>query len=523
MSWRSFPAHKALDTRLRVVRSTGSSSSCMTTWAPSLLSSRPTRKRPLSRTARSWPQKKKQVAVLAASIEDKLEHVAKLGVDVANMKNDLAATQDARADDQQFLADMDKNCATKAAEWEERKKLRAEELLAIADTIKVLNDDDALDLFKATLPSPAASLLQMQASKHSLLERARLLVGAASQKGALGPRPELNFLAYAMQGKKVNFDKVFKMIDDMVVLLGNEQTEDDAKKAYCAKAFDDSDDKKKSLERTISGLETAIAEAEESLATVKVEIKALEDGIKALDKEVAEATEQRQAEHKEFTELIASDTAAKKLLGFAKNRLNKFYNPALYKPPPERDLTEAERITVNLGGDVPTVAPGGIAGTGIAVQFTQLSSSVAPAPPPETFGAYTKQGQKNTGVIAMIDLLIQDLDKDMTEGKTDEEHAQASYETLMADSAAKRSQDAKSLAQKQSAKAGLEGDLADHADGKASADKELAATLKYIQSVHSECDWLLQYFNVRKEARAQEVDQLKQAKAILSGADFSML
>eukprot|EP00812_Abedinium_dasypus_P008788 NODE_2523_length_919_cov_509.094907.p1 GENE.NODE_2523_length_919_cov_509.094907~~NODE_2523_length_919_cov_509.094907.p1 ORF type:complete len:245 (-),score=80.75 NODE_2523_length_919_cov_509.094907:171-884(-) len=235
------------------------------------------------------------------------------------------------------------------------------------------------------------------------------------------------------------------------------------------------------------------------------------------------ATEQRQAEHKEFTELIASDTAAKQLLGFAKNRLNKFYNPALYKPPPERDLTEAQRITVNLGGDVPTVAPGGIAETGIAVQFTQLSSSEAPAPPPETFGAYTKQGQKNTGVVAMIDLLIQDLDKDMTEGKTDEEHAQANYETLMADSAAKRSQDAKSLAQKQSAKAGLEGDLAENADGKAAANTELTATLKYIQSVHNDCDWLLKYFDVRKEARAQEVDQLKQAKAILSGADFSML
>eukprot|EP00812_Abedinium_dasypus_P015026 NODE_85_length_2183_cov_317.965226.p1 GENE.NODE_85_length_2183_cov_317.965226~~NODE_85_length_2183_cov_317.965226.p1 ORF type:complete len:534 (-),score=186.61 NODE_85_length_2183_cov_317.965226:95-1696(-) len=470
--------------------------------------------------------KKKQVSVLSASIEEKMERVAKLGVDVANMKNDLAATQDARADDQQFLADMEKNCASKAAEWEERKKLRAEELLAIAETITVLNDDDALELFKKTLPSPSASFVQLRANKRSLLGQARRLISTTSRSGALGPRPELNFLALAMQGKKVSFDKVIKMIDSMVATLATEQTDDDQKKVYCAKEFDDSDDKKKAVERKISGLETAIAEAEDGLATVKAEIKALEDGIKALDKEVAEATEQRKQEHAEFTELIASDTAAKKLLDFAKNRLQKFYNPALYRPPPERDLTEAERITVNLGGDVPTVAPGGIANTGIAVQFTQLSSSRqsdAPAPPPETFGAYTKQGAKNTGVIGMIDLLIQDLDKDMTEGRTDEEHAQANYEALMADSAAKRSQDAKSLVQKQGAKAGLEGDLAEHADGKAAASSELTATLKYIQSMHNDCDWLLQYFGVRKEARAQEVDQLKQAKAILSGADFAML
>merc|ERR1719316_1557813 len=111
-----------------------------------------------------------------------------------------------------------------------------------------------------------------------------------------------------MQGKKMSFDKVIKMIDSMVATLATEQTDDDQKKTYCAKVFDDSDDKKKAIERKISGLETAIAEAEDGLATVKAEIKALEDGIKALDKEVAEATEQRKQEHAEFTELIASDT-----------------------------------------------------------------------------------------------------------------------------------------------------------------------------------------------------------------------
>merc|ERR1711937_752141 len=103
----------------------------------------------------------------------------------------------------------------------------------------------------------------------------------------------------------------------------------------------------------------------EGISTLIAEIKALEEGIVALDKAVAEATEQRKEENADYTELMASDAAAKEILGFAKNRLNKFYNPKLYKAPPKRQLTEEERITVNMGGTLaPTAAPGGIAGTG---------------------------------------------------------------------------------------------------------------------------------------------------------------
>merc|ERR1719323_974874 len=118
---------------------------------------------------------------------------------------------------------------------------------------------------------------------------------------------------------------------------------------------------------------------------VKGEIAALEKGIKSLDKAVVEATEQRREEHDDYTKLLASDTAAKELLAFAKNRLNQFYNPKLYKAPPKRDLSAEDSIVVGMGGTLaPTAAPGGIAGTGIAAALAQA----VPPPPPETFGAY---------------------------------------------------------------------------------------------------------------------------------------
>merc|ERR1719231_594321 len=123
------------------------------------------------------------------------------------------------------------------------------------------------------------------------------------------------------------------MIDIMVALLKQEQLDDDNKKEYCENLLDKTQDDLKSLELTVSDLGKAIADYKERIATLAEEIEALSDGIKSLDKQVAEATEDRKEEHAENVETLASDNASKELIGLAKNRMNKFYNPKLYKPP----------------------------------------------------------------------------------------------------------------------------------------------------------------------------------------------
>merc|ERR1719498_13398 len=175
------------------------------------------------------------------------------------------------------------------------------------------------------------------------------------------------------------------MIDDMVALMKEEQLDDDAKKEYCEKQFDHADDKKKALERTEGKLEKAIANAKESIAALKEEIAALGEGIVALDKSVAEATDQRREENSDYQTLMMNNQAAKELLQYAKNRLNKFYNPKLYNPP---------------------------------AMFMQISAHRGdqPGPPPAGPGAH--KNQDGNGVIAMIDTLIKDLDMEMTEAKT---------------------------------------------------------------------------------------------------------
>merc|ERR1719399_2218480 len=366
--------------------------------------------------------KTKQINALTKEVESKTSRIGELGVELVTLKEDLDDTTKSLAEDEAFLKDLDKNCKTKEDEWAVRQKLRAEELLAIADTIKILNDDDALELFKKTLPTP--SLLQLKSNAKATKQRA-LVVLQNSQGETHDFR--LDLISLALKGKKVSFDKVLKMIDDMVTLLKKEQTTDDDKKEYCETLIDKTEDNLKQLELSVSDLGKAIADYKERIATLTDEIAALEDGIKKLDKQVAEATEDRKEEHAENAETVSSDNAAKELIGVAKNRMNKFYNPKMYVAPPKRELSAEERITVNMGGTLaPTNPPGGIAGTGVtAMQQVSADAAVAPPPPPETYGAYAKKGQMSSGVIAMMDMLSADLDKVIQESQVEEKNAQA--------------------------------------------------------------------------------------------------
>merc|ERR1712032_1787120 len=123
-----------------------------------------------------------------------------------------------------------------------------------------------------------------------------------------------------------------------------------------------------------------------------------------------------------------------------------------------------------MGGTLaPTAAPGGIAGTGVEAAFVQIAATSqqrdAPPPPPETWDAYSKNSEQGNGVIGMMDNSIKDLSTEITEMEFDEKDAQEDYENFMADAKEKRTTDSKSVA--------------------------------LIGSLHADCDWLIQYYEVR--------------------------
>merc|ERR1719506_3140556 len=156
-----------------------------------------------------------------------------------------------------------------------------------------------------------------------------------------------------------------------------------------------------------------------------------------LDKAVAEATEQRKDEHEDYVEGIQLTSTAVELVKKAKNRLNKFYNPVLYKAAPvEEKILDA----------------GGFLAQRREVSEMHRRIAVAPPPPPETFGSYEKSSEKSTGVLGLMDMIVKELEADMKDGEYEEKTAQKDYQELMSDFAGTREGKIRSITDKEAGK-----------------------------------------------------------------------
>merc|ERR1719498_1832832 len=172
---------------------------------------------------------------------------------------------------------------------------------------------------------------------------------------------------------------------------------------------------------------------------------------------------------------------------------------------------------------IATVAPELIPGTTQTV-FAQVHSSadaqVAPPPPPATWDAYKKKEGKSNGVMALMDMLMKELQDGITEAEHEEETAQKDYERLMSDSQASRAEMVESITAKEAAKAEFDTSIVATKDKKSSQEADLANVKQYLLELHAKCDFIIENFDMRKAARENEVEGLKNAKSVLSGASF---
>jgi len=438
--------------------------------------------------------KKAEIAAASEAIESKTARQGSLAVLIATTGDDIEDTTRELSENEAFLANLSAQCAQKKTEWEERCKIRTQEIAAVSEAIKVLNDDDALDLFKKTLSleqGPSTYGFMQRNTRSSVAARVVQMLGAVKSS----KQTELGLVTYALKAKAVDFSKVLAMIDNMVTELKTEQKDDDAQKAFCDKDLEKSETTKKNLENSIASSAALIEETQEASATAADEIVTAQTEIKNLDKAVAEASEQRKSEHGEYTQFMAENDMAQQLLEKAKQKLFKFYRPNQAKEePPAADAA-------------------------VFVQLVTLRA--APPTPPDTWGAYSTKDGKSNGVIALIENLQKELKADGTEAKHDEETSQKDYERLMTDSQENRAQLADSITNKEAAKADLDEKAESTKELKRSQEAELMNTQGYISQLHSSCDFLVANYDLRKAARGNEIESLANAKAVLSGAGFS--
>merc|ERR1719199_780674 len=128
--------------------------------------------------------KEAEIQAATDSIEAKTERSGTLAVEIVTAKGDLEDSTAELSDAEKFQANLAVTCENKKKEWTERQKVRADELVAISEAISVLNDDDALDMFKKTLPTPGApkgfQLMQESSSRADKRLRALAIVKSVS-------------------------------------------------------------------------------------------------------------------------------------------------------------------------------------------------------------------------------------------------------------------------------------------------------------------------------------------------------
>jgi len=225
-----------------------------------------------------------------------------------------------------------------------------------------------------------------------------------------------------------------------------------------------------------------------------------------------------------FHALITLNTSAVALLEKAKNKLHKFYNPGQYKAPEERELTEEERLLRGAGQDIgdvtaESIIPGTTQKLGSQLSFVEYGSPSLP-PPPETYGEHKNKSQKNSSVIALLNLMQNDLKSQTQAAEHAENTAQEDYDEMIVEAAKTRADATASIAEMKTAIAEYEASAHTAATDLTEEENILAELKEQEQSLHEECDFILAHFDERKEARTSEIEGLKTAKSVLSGANF---
>jgi len=404
-----------------------------------------------------------------AAIEQKTQLLATTDEKLAQSKEDIKDTQNSLTADQKFLMDLKERCQMNDQEWEERQKTRNTEITAIAEAITILSSDAAHDTFSKTF-NPA--LLQRAARKGQIAAAKAFLLASAGRLHS----PRLSALASGMRLDA--FTKVKEAIDTMVAELQQENADEIKHRDFCIDELNQNEKstqkkvmEKASLEATLGDLKMTVEELKTSIETLKSEISEMQVQLKR-------AGEDRAAEHKDFQGTVADQVETQKLLNKALAVLKSVYA--------KKGATLAQEKAV-----------------------------AAQEPPPPGFKTYEKK--QTGGVIGMIEQIIADAKRMQAEAEQAEAQAQAGYESFVKETNNSIAEKGKNIINKTSDMAQADQEITTVQTDLDGLNNVLETLANDKLGLHGSCDFVLKNFDVRQEARAEEIEALKQAKAILSG------
>jgi len=462
--------------------------------------------------------KAKEIADTNSAIEQKGMRLASAKVQLVQLKADLKDSQGNLAADQESLGKTKEACMKRDTEYGILKKQFADEKVALAETIKILADDAALDLFRKTAATDgsasAATFLQVGSVSRWRRQQALEMIKKTSAEHP--DQPALQLLAKriastARKGARSNkgFGKIVGLVDGMIKLLEKEASDESMKKDMCEKGLTKNGDAKLSLDNGIKSLSAEIADLQEQLAQVERDMQTLSSDLDALDQTTTAATKQRKLENAAYTEMLSDTNQAVGILEVAKNRLKDFYTSSFLQLH-SKSREEAPSFFQETQNE------GEKEGTSDEDSSAEVSSSRDGV----TRRSKKPQAEAANTVLTMIKQIQMDLQAEFSEAKKEETQAQADYEDLLETAKKKRETSARAMTEKEGAKAGLQEEMKKQRDRKIGLDDELQETKDVIADLHNDCDELLKNFQDRTKLRNAEKEALQRSKAVLAGADF---
>merc|ERR1719421_1690894 len=399
--------------------------------------------------------------------DTKTQELADTDAKLAQDKQDLEDTRNSLSADQKFLMNLKETCQNADAEYEERVKSRQEEIKACGEALAILTSDEAHDTFSSTF-SFVQARTQSKSQKAARDSASALLFKAAKANG----NPRLSALASRVRLDA--FTKVKAAIDEMIEALLKEKADEIKHKDFRTDALNTNEREQELKQRDIEELEAKIADLTATIDELTKSIATLQSEIAEMQTQLKRAGEDREKENADFQTTVADQRATQALLTKALDVLKGVY---------------AKK------------------------EFFQLRAHQEPAgpPPPPGFKKYEKSSGAG-GVMGMIEQIIRDAKQLEAEAIQAETDSQKAYESFVKDSNKSIEEKNRDITNKTEEKATAEGD-------KTAAD-EAQQLSNENADLHKSCDFVLKNFDIRQEARDQEVEALRQAKAILSGAKF---
>jgi len=422
--------------------------------------------------------KEEEIAAGQAQLDTKSQELAATDEKLALAKEDIEDTKKSLSADQQFLMMLKEKCSMTDKEWEERQKTRHLEMEAVSKALAILSSDDAHDTFTKTF-NPASLLQKGSATKSANRKKASALLNAVAKK--------LGSSRLADMANRVGldaFERVKEAIDKLITELAQEKQDEIKHKDFCVEEFNQNqlqterkDREKADILAKVEDLKMTIDELTKIIESLKAEIVEMQVQLKR-------AGEDREKENKVFQDTVADQRETQKLLQAALKVLSDFYGKS-----------EAALV--------------------------QRQEPAGPAPPPG-LGEYKKSAASG-GVTGLLQQIISDAKAMEAETVRAEEDAQKAYEDFVKETNASVEAKSKDIVDKSEAKAKAEGDLVEAEEAKEAVLLELEQLANYKAQLHQSCDFIIKNFDIRQSARDEEIEALRQAKAILSGAKFDEL